>query len=312
MSSDTESAILVYNRATGSLEREIVMGERFVRLLYGNAVGRFLGETIFKRRVFSKLFGKLQDTRFSARKIVRIARELGIDLAEVERKPEEFRSFNDFFTRTLKREARPIDPAPGKVISPCDGRLLAYEHVDRARRITVKGSRLDLDRLLGRRGLAEEYSGGTMLVYRLCPADYHRFHFPESGVPGPAVRMRGPLHSVNPIALSTGKKILDRNERRRTLIETGNGAGTICMVEVGAMCVGSIVQTYRPGVPVKRGEEKGLFRFGGSTVIVLYERGLVSVDEDIVEHSGKGIETLVRVGTAVGAYLHVAQEAAAR
>ncbi len=299
---DHDNRIMVYNRTTGRLEPEIVLGEGAVRLLYGNRLGGLLAECVLKRRFFSRLFGKLQNTAISARKIATVAAQLKIDLSELEKPLEEYRSFNEFFTRTLKKEARPIDGDPHAVISPCDARLLAVPTVHGAITVNVKGSHLDLRRLLADDMLASKYTGGAMLIYRLCPADYHRFHFPEAGTPGSAVRTGGPLHSVNPMALATGRRILDTNLRERTELDTENGPGTICMVEVGAMCVGSIVQTYTPGAPVARGGEKGMFLFGGSAVIVLYEPGRIRVDGDIVEQSRRGIETLVRVGMRVGAY----------
>jgi len=297
-----KASIMIYNRVTGRLEPEVVLGEGFVRFLYETASGRFLASAIFKRRLFSKMFGLFQDTRVSARKIRKVAADLSIDLSEAEQVPEDFKSFNDFFTRSLKREARPIDPDPSVVVSPCDARLLAFPGVDQGAPFSVKGSEFCLDALLGDAQLASEYAGGTLLIYRLCPADYHRFHFPESGVPGPVKTMNGPLHSVNPIALAGGMRILDSNLRQQTLIEAGNKAGRICMVEIGAMCVGSIVQTFKPGVPIERGDEKGMFRFGGSTVVVLYEPGRVRMDGDILDHSKKSIETFVRLGTSVGSY----------
>lgn len=297
--------IMVYDRATGQTEPEIVLGEAYVRLLYGNIFGRLLAEGIFKRRLFSCLYGRLQDSASSARKIANVARELRIDLSEAQKPIEEYRSFNDFFTRGLKRAARLIDPDPAAVISPCDARLLAYPRIHAAMDVNVKGSELSLRSLLADTALASRYTGGAMLVYRLCPADYHRFHFPEAGTPDPALRIDGHLHSVNPMALGTGLRILESNLRERTLLHTDGG--TICTVEIGAMCVGSIVQTFAPGDPVSRGDQKGMFRFGGSTVIVLYEPGRVRVDEDILRNSREGLETLVKLGMRVGSYARVAR-----
>jgi phosphatidylserine decarboxylase len=291
---------LVFNRLTGRLEEEAIMGERLLRLLYGNPVGRALAGVLARQRWFSRLVGRLEDSAWSARKIRRVAAELAIDLTELGKPVEAYRTFNEFFTRTLRPSARPIDERPEAVISPCDARLLAFPAASQDHAVEVKGSALRTGALLGDEGLAGRFSGGTLLVYRLCPADYHRFHFPETCVPGPAVRTDGRLHSVHPLALGTGRVRLDRNLRERTLLEST--AGTVCMVEIGALCVGSIVQTYRPGEGARRGEEKGMFRFGGSTVIVIYEPGRVRVDADILERSRSGLETLVRVGMAVGRY----------
>ena len=295
-------AILVYNRETGRVEPEIVMGERFVRLLYENAAGRLLARGVFRRRFFSRLMGKLQDTAFSARKIPKVARELGINTAEIAKPLEAYTTFNEFFTRRLKPGARPVDPSPSRVIAACDARLLAFNPVNAEDSFSIKGCSLDVPALLGDPTLADRYAGGAVLIYRLCPADYHRFHFPEACTPGAAVGFNGGLHSVNPIALATGLRILDTNLRERTVLEGAQRAGTICMVEVGALCVGSIVQTYSPGKAVERGAEKGMFRFGGSTVVVLYEPGRISLDDDIRAQTEQGVETLVKVGMGIGSY----------
>jgi phosphatidylserine decarboxylase len=294
---------MVYDRTTGRVEPEKVMGGRSLRLLYGNPLGRALACSVLKRRFFSRFIGRRQDQAGSAGKIEKVAAELGIDLSEAEKPAGEYSTFNEFFTRALKEGARPVEDLPGAVISPCDARLMAYPRIEPDRSVTVKGSRVDLNSLVRDESLARTFAGGALLVYRLCPVDYHRFHFPEACTPGHAVILNGGLHSVNPWALSTGLRILDTNLRARTLLENAGPAHTICMIEVGAMCVGSIVQTYGPGAPVKRGDEKGMFRFGGSTVIVLYEPDRIRLDEDIASYSKKGIETLVRLGRPVGQYL---------
>lgn len=296
------SPILVYDRATGRREREVVLGEGGLRFLYETAPGRLLGKGLLTRRCISRLYGLWQDTRLSARKTHRVARLLSIDLSEAECPPGGFRSFNAFFSRALKSGVRPIAAAPDTVIAACDARLFALHRLCRDRPLQVKGQAFMLETLLGDAALADRYAGGTGFIYRLCPADYHRFHFPEAGVPGTAMPLGKGLHSVNPIALRSGIRILDANLRHRTLVEAGERAGTLCMVEVGALFVGSIVQTFVPGTPVPRGGEKGLFRFGGSTVIVLYEPGKVRVDEDILSQSGEGVETRVRLGEQVGRY----------
>ncbi len=292
--------IMVYNRTSGRLEREVVLGERFVRLLYEHGAGRFLAAALFSRRWFSRLYGRLQDSPRSVRKIARVAHALGIDLTEAA--PQAFTSFNDFFTRALVPGARVIPADPAIVISPCDARLLALDAIEPRTRFAVKAASLDLAALLCDEALAARYAGGTLCIYRLCPADYHRFHFPEACTPGPAAEIAGRLHSVNPIALDTGLQILDTNLRHRTLLAAGDRAGTLCMLEIGAMCVGSVVQTYVPNTPAPRGAEKGMFRFGGSTVIVLYEPGRVRLDADIAERSRAGVETRVRLGMQIGVY----------
>jgi len=295
--------ISVYDRRSGQLTEEIVLGEGFVRFLYENPFGRFLGKSLIKRRFFSSLVGFMQDLPISRKKIAKVASDLGIDLSEAQKDLDDFKTFNDFFIRALKKDARPVDPDPMAVISGCDSRLLAIQSVKASETVSIKGSLLNITELLQDSGLSSIFEEGAMLIYRLCPSDYHRFHFPEKGIPRAAKVIDGPLNSVSPIALRSGLRILDSNLRHITILETKR-QGKICIVEVGAMCVGSIVQTYSPGVCVERGAEKGMFRFGGSTVVVLYEQGRVKIDDTILKYSSENIETLVKMGEPVGVYIN--------
>jgi phosphatidylserine decarboxylase len=241
------------------------------------------------------IYGRLQRTRRSRRRIAGFVASLGIDLAEAERPLDAYGSLDDFFTRRLRAGARPIDPDPAHLLSPADARTLVVPRLDGAC-LRVKGTQIDLDELLRDAALARRYAGGAALIARLAPADYHRFHFPDDGVASPARAIGGRLHSVHPIALAAGAPSL-ANKRTVTLLDS-RGFGPLALVEVGALCVGTIVQTYRPGT-VRRGDEKGIFRFGGSTVVLLAEPGRLGFDDDLVECSREGMETLVRVGTRV-------------
>lgn len=167
-------------------------------------------------------------------------------------------------------------------LSRCDG-------------LFVKGEMFDLPTLLGDQDLAKRYACGSLLLSRLCPVDYHRFHFPIGGVPGESRLLNGPLFSVNPIALCQNIKILASNKRRLTELET-DSLGKVLLLEIGATCVGGICQTYRQGSAVSKGEEKGYFRFGGSSTITIFEPGRVRFDQDLVENSRQHRELYARVG----------------
>ncbi|MFH1999030.1 MAG: phosphatidylserine decarboxylase [Planctomycetota bacterium] len=298
----TRESISIFNRATGRMEQERVLGEGLIRFLYEQRYGRFLANRIFKQRFFSRLYGIFQDLPLSSRKIVKVAHELEIDLTEAEKPASDYPTFNAFFSRALKEGARPIDPDPAILVSPCDARLLVFRDIREENPIHVKGGCFCLKTLLDSKELASRFSGGDLFLYRLCPADYHRFHFPDNSVPGFHRELDGPLHSVNPIALASGFPILDHNLRHLTLLNTESAKGEIAMIEIGALCVGSIVQTYVPNVPILRGDEKGMFLFGGSSLIVIYEPEKVKIDEDLVEHSAAGIETLVKLGMPIGTF----------
>lgn len=163
--------------------------------------------------------------------------------------------------------------------------------------LPVKGSQISLPELLGDAELAERFQGGVAVIIRLAPADYHRFHFCDDGVASPWRPIAGRLHSVHPIALAAGAPSF-RNRRCVTRLASRH-FGELVSVEVGALCVGTIEQTFLPG-PVVRGQEKGMFHFGGSTVVLLAEPGRVELDRDLVESSLQGVETLVRLGERMG------------
>ncbi|RMG18832.1 MAG: phosphatidylserine decarboxylase [Planctomycetota bacterium] len=295
--SNAPSEIRYRDRQTGELRTERVFGERELRWFYGNGrVGRWLAERVFARPAFNHLYGLFQRSRFSRRAIPAFVERLGVDVAEAERPVAEYSSLDAFFARRLRPGVRPLDPDPDALLSPADGRALAFEAVG-DEGLRVKRSRVGLEELLGDAELARRYWGGGALVVRLAPVDYHRFHFPADGVASPSRRLGKVLHSVHPLALAGGAPSF-RNKREVALLESER-FGALALVEVGAMIVGSIEQTYRPG-PVRRGEEKGCFHLGGSTVVVLTEPGRVHFDEDLLAASREELESYVRMGSRVG------------
>ena len=147
--------------------------------------------------------------------------------------------------------------------------------------------------------LVERYRGGTCGILRLCPSDYHRFHFPVGGKVGPTKMVKGLLHSVNPYVLGQKRQVFAANKRSICSLESPD-FGNVLLMEVGAMGVGSIVQTYASDTEVKPGDEKGYFKFGGSTTIFFFEKDRVEFDEDLIRNSELGVETLVRMGETIG------------
>jgi phosphatidylserine decarboxylase len=282
------------DRRSGELCTEVVLGEAFVRYVYERALGRALRRAVLTRPAFSKVYGRWQSSKLSRPSIAKAVRQLSIDMADYEVPEGGFEHFNDFFTRKLKPGARPVEQDAGRFASPADGRTFAYTDVVGDTLIPAKGRNLSIRALLKSDEEARRFAHGTVLVVRLCPSDYHRFHFPCDGVAGAATTLAGPLESVNPRALARGKAILDTNQRDLTFIDSP-AFGRVAYLEIGAMCVGSIIQTFEPG-PVKAGEEKGYFQFGGSTVIVVLEPGRATIDPDLVENTRKGLETYVRMG----------------
>lgn len=292
--------IFYIERKTGKTKEELVPGGIFLKWLYESKPGFFLLEILVKKKLFSFLYGKLQDTRLSRRKIRNFIDSQEIDMREAQ--VENFlsyKTFNEFFTRKLKDDSRLISRKPEVLVSPADGKISAWQTIDYEKVLQVKGNYYSLDDLFQDKNLASRYNAGTCLVIRLCPADYHRFHFPDDGTPLEFKRIGKLLYSVNPIALKGIPRLYCQNKRELTLFQSVN-FGNIVMVEVGATCVGSIVQTYIPGRYVCRGEEKGYFKFGGSTVILFFEQGAVKIDEDLLLNTQKGIETKILMGERIG------------
>lgn len=289
--------IRIYNRATGRIETEVVYGGKWMDFFYGRGAGRWITSRLLCRRPLSQLYGLLQRQAFSRGKIDGFVRQYGIDMDEVIVPEGGFKDFNDFFIRRLHLWARPVDGNPERFISPADSRLLVFT-IGEDFTLTVKGLRLTLKGLLGTGGPDESYRNGLCLCFRLAPSDYHRFGCVETGVQGRIHSVGGRYHSVNPLALKHKNDILATNRRQWCLLQTRRW-GTLLQIEIGAMMVGSIVQHKAAGGPCRRGEEKGYFQFGGSTVLVLVEPGRMKIDTDIIQQSQKGLETLVRYGESI-------------
>ena len=293
-----QAGVWIYNRETGCLEEEAVFEKGFMDLFYGTAPGRLMTRALLSRRTFSRIYGRLQKRPGSARRIRPFIEKYNINIEELERPPEYYRNFNDFFKRKLKPGARPVKKDRGTLISPADGRLLAYK-LKKDLLLPVKGLEFHVGELLGGYEAADPWLDGTCLKIRLAPSDYHRFCYIDSGFHGPATHVNGRLHSVSPLALGHQLKILHGNDREYMVLDTDN-FGRVAHVDIGAMAVGRIHQHFRQGGEFSKGEEKGYFEFGGSTIILLFEPGRIVIDEDILEYSEKGIEALVRYGSQVG------------
>ncbi len=260
---------------------------RTVDFLYGTAPGRFLLRGL-ARPWFSRLGGHVMDSRLSALAVGPFVRAHGIDMSQCQK--TRFSSFNDFFTRELMPGARPVDMDPAALVSPCDGRLAVWP-IAPGGAFSVKGTDYTLPRLLMDEDLAARFDGGLLWLFRLCPDDYHRYIWPVDGTPSPAVRIPGLYHTVQP--LERGQRpVYHENTREYRLLDTAHGP--VVMMEVGAMLVGRIVNRPVSG-PVRRGQEKGRFAFGGSTVILLTAQDAAVPRADI-----SSTETPVRAGERVG------------
>lgn len=252
---------------------------------------RFLYHTIFGRMILwllireslSKLIGHLFDSKISKWYIKKFISKNNIDMSRFEEK--EYQSFNDFFTRKLKNIEEKKET---KLASPCDGKLTIYP-IDENQIINVKHSKYSISSLIQDENLAQKYQNGHCLIFRLTPDDYHRYHFIDDGQIIATKSIKGVLHTVRPIALKK-YQVYTENSRVVTKMNTKH-FGTITQIEVGALMVGKIknhdIKTF------KKGEEKGMFLFGGSTIILLIEKDKINISSEIIKNTENNLETLI-------------------
>ena len=261
--------------------------------LYGSGIGQNALKVLTKPLV-SNLVGAALDHPLSTAIIPFFVKKKQI--ATEDYYPEKHLSFNSFFTRLAKPSARPIDDAPEALISPCDAKLSVFPITEELH-FTVKGTEYALPRFLGCKKLAEKFQGGWCMIFRLTPDDYHRYCFIDDADVGKTRYIEGILHTVNP-ASAQYVKVYHENTRTVTLLKTEH-FGAVAQIEVGAMCVGKIVN-HPHEKHVSRGKEKGYFAFGGSTVVLLLQKDAAEPDPQILRNTENGMETVVKYGSRIG------------
>ncbi|KAL3482240.1 phosphatidylserine decarboxylase-domain-containing protein [Aspergillus californicus] len=299
--------ILVQDRITGQIneERMSVYVRLGIRLLYKGLKSRDMEKKRIRKilKSLSIKQGRKYDDPASASQIRDFINFHQLDMGEVLLPLDQFKNFNQFFYRALKPEARPCSAPnePGIVVSPADCRSVVFDCLTEATSIWVKGREFSVKRLLGDAYPedAARYGNGALGVFRLAPQDYHRFHIPVDGVMDEPKTIEGEYYTVNPMAIRSALDVYGENVRIIVPIDSV-AHGRVMVICVGAMMVGSTVITRQAGEKVSRGEELGYFKFGGSTLILLFEAGRVKFDNDLVDNSIGALETLVRVGMSVG------------
>jgi len=300
------NTITVQVRNTGKIETELIPNYIRVsmRLMYSNKVGR---KTTGKGKVKALLKkmsvrqGKIYSSPKSRKNIGPFIEFHGLNVDEIRDDMQSFSNFNEFFYRKLKPDARPL-AYPGNdsiIVSPADCRLNVFHTIEQATQIWIKGESFSLQSLLQDEMMAGLFEGGSMLIARLAPQDYHRYHSPVRGKLDAFKPIDGTYYTVNPIAVNGDVDVFCGNKRLVIPIQTQE-FGQVCFIAVGATMVGTINMTVEPGQTVERGQELGYFSFGGSTCLVLFRRGMVQFDEDLLTNSATPIETLVQVCTRVG------------
>ena len=291
--------IKYYNRKENKYEIEKVAGEKYLNWSYSSPCGKGLVELLLKKKLFSKLFGYYYDTKISSRKIKDFVENFDIDMSIYTKPQDQYSSFNEFFIRSLNKDSRTINKNNNILISPCDGKISAYENINLNDLVQIKGFTYSLKELVQDNEIYHSYDGGTCLIFRLCPTDYHRFHFIDDGFCSDTTKIKGHYYSVNPIALKNVKKLFCQNKREWSVFQSDN-FGDVIYVEVGATCVGSIIQSYSPTSKITKGSEKGYFKFGGSTVILFFKKDIVKIHDDLLNQTQLGFETSVLMGEKIG------------
>lgn len=250
--------------------------------------------SIMTKPFITALMGAYMDTRLSAKRIEGFVRRNGIDMSEYVECG--YRCFNDFFTRSIKPEARPINYAPDVLISPCDGYMSAYR-ISSDSVFSIKDSYYNVEDLVGGSEIAAEYLNGTCLVLRLGVENYHRYCYIDDGFKSRNYHIPGRYHPVQPIVVRK-HPVFIQNTREYTVLYTKN-FGVVTQIEVGACLVGRICNHHEAGV-IRRGEEKGYFSFGGSTIVLLFKEGAVDIPQEVFDATSEGKEAIIKYGEAIG------------
>lgn len=264
--------------------------DKIQNFLYKTVLGRFILKPLVQPPI-TKLGGLILSTRISALYINKFINNNRIDMSDYEKR--KYRSFNDFFTRTILPDKRPVDTEASSLISPCDSALTVYD-IDENSEFHIKSSVYTASELTG--GNTDSYIGGKCLVFRLAVHNYHRYCFIDSGTAGKSEKIKGVFHTVMPI--SEEYRVFSQNTREVTVLHTDN-FGDVCQIEVGALLVGKISNREING-RFERGAEKGMFEFGGSTVVLLLKKGTAEIRADIIDNSKNNIETPVKFGEKIG------------
>jgi phosphatidylserine decarboxylase len=283
-------------RASGELKTEKVPGAYWLNWLYYHPFGQLGLESMVKKKFLSDWYGRQMEKPSSAKRIAPFVEEYNINMDDFV--DQDYMNFNAFFYRKLKPDKRLVDKDPTSLISPADGKILVYQNI-RKHDFIVKGYRFDLQSFLQNDSLSEVFNGAAFFIIRLCPSDYHRYHFPTSGQVIYKKDIDGYYYSVSPFALRQKIELLTMNKRKYSVIRT-KAFGDIIYAEVAATMVGSMMDTYTNHF-IKKGQEKGYFKFGGSTIVLICHTDSVQIDTDLLHNTSMQLETEVRMGERLAA-----------
>lgn len=263
-----------------------------LNFFYNTMIGRLFLKLIITKP-FSNLVALFMNSSLSKFMIKRFINKNDINMFEYD--DRKYTSYNDFFTRRVISYKRPINASKDILISPCDSKLTAYK-ITEDLTLKIKNGCYSINSLIDK-DILNDYIGGDALVFRLSTDNYHRYCYIDSGSKGKNYKIDGVLHTVQSICLNH-YNFYNMNSREWTLLNTNN-FGKVIQCEIGALCIGRIRNAHETHI-FKKGEEKGFFEFGGSTIVLLFKKNTIKLDEDIYNNSKENIETIVKYGERIG------------
>jgi phosphatidylserine decarboxylase len=280
------------------------MADKPAHFLYRSRIGKAM-RPLLTNKFANYVVGFYADSEWSKRRIKKFVKQYKIDMQEAAQPDlNEYKTFNDFFTRKLKPNARPINAQPDSIICPCDGYVYAATQLTQSTTFEVKGRTFTLQKFLKNKELAQEFIGGSIVILYLAPQHYHRFHFPVDGMIKHTKKINGNYESVHESVYHAGLQPLHSNERQFWHLRTADG-NTIGFVPVGALCVGKINRTAAMGNEYKKGDEAGFFSFGGSTIVLLFKKDYCTIDSELIKNLASGTIIEMKMGQKIGTISHV-------
>ena len=296
----------IYDKYQGKIIEETVPARSILSWIYTTKLGNLI-RPFFISKGFSKFYGYIK-RRKGRLAIENMVSRTGIKLDDFESVSrgssiESYRDYHEFFTRKFRPGKRNFDPQTRYLPAPCEARYLLYENINLQETMKVKLHEIDIVQLIGGQAVGtkvdlEKYRGGALLIARLAPQDYHRFHFPGEGEILDVFEIDGNLDTVTDFGIKYNPKVLLRNHRFVSELKL-KSLGYTLFIEVGALSVGKIRHTHQRK-EFKTLEEKGFFEVGGSTVILVFQKNNIQFDKKLVEYSQKGVECFFQVGDKVG------------
>ncbi len=279
-------------RKRNSRDNIIIESNNTLNFFYGTLIGRLFIKMLVSSFV-TNIIGKYMNSSFSIKRIDKFIKENNININDYVDK--NYKSYNDFFIRKIKDSKRPILANKNVLISPCDSKLTVYK-INKDLTLKIKDSYYSIDTLIDKK-ILNEYKDGYACVFRLSTDDYHRYCYIDNGTKSENHYIDGVFHTVQPISLKY-YNFYKTNSREWTILNTNN-FGEVIDIEIGALGIGRITN-HHSEYSFKKGEEKGYFEFGGSTIVLLFKKDTIELDEDIINNSNENIETIVKYGERIG------------